>query len=83
MSQITSDSFRQAFEAKTGKNLRPEKTEECNMASTRNAAGMTSQGCFVECVLEHEPRIAASYVISGFSTRTNAPQQSIKEMFEA
>lgn len=38
-------------------------------SGTRNTAGMTSEGCFVEFVLEHEPPIAACYVTCGLGTR--------------
>ena len=62
----------------TKKNERPEKSGEIResrhnvlpLLSTRNTAGMTSEGRFVEFVLECDPRIAASYVTRGFSART-------------
>jgi len=42
-------------------------------SGTRNTAGMTSGGCFVEFVLEHEPPIAACYVTCGLGTSATIP----------
>lgn len=60
-----------------------ERLEITSPSGTRNTAGMTSEGCFVEFVLEHDPSIAASYVTCGLCTRASSPWQSIEEVFGA
>lgn len=55
MSRITIHRRGQTFMVLMELGVKPRMTENSNIVRTRNTAGMTSQGCFVEFVLEHEP----------------------------
>ena len=71
MLEITTNSLAQTTDMKMEKTERSKRSERLKITSpsvTRNTAGMTSEGCFVEFVLEHDPWIAASYVTCGFGT---------------